>query len=1112
MRPRIGVYICHCGTNIASKVDTSEVLQHAAGLRDVAVAREYKFMCSEPGQDIIRDDIRDLELNRVVVASCSPLMHEPTFRKTCATAGLNGYLMQMANIREHCSWVTEDSGEATAKAKRLISSAVYRARLLEPIEPRYVDVNPDVLVVGAGIAGIQAALDIANAGNKVYLVEKEPCIGGHMAQFDKTFPTLDCAACILTPKMVQVGQHENIEIMACSEVEQVSGYIGNFEARVKRRSTFVDWEKCNGCAECVAACPVEVPSEFDVGLARRHAIYRPFPQAVPNRFTIQKKGAAPCRSSCPAGVNAQGYIALVSGHKYREALALEREANPFPSVCGRVCTHPCESECARGSYEGPVAIRSLKRFIADREGSPEPIELPVKIDKKVAVIGAGPSGLTCAYFLARRGYSVKVFDSLDVPGGMLTAGIPRFRLPSSAIDSDINHIMSWGVEFEPGKTLGRDFTVMSLLSSGYEAVFVGTGAWKERKLGIEGEDLEGVIYCIEFLRDTNLNGGRSVGKSVAVIGGGNAAVDAARVALRSGASDVTIVYRRSRREMPANEEEVLAALEEGIKIEYLSAPKKLVGKDGKLQAIECLRMELGEPDSSGRRRPVPLAGSEYRVDVDTIIVAISQSPDAACFQDQLKLTEWGTVDADPVTYETSIPGVFAAGDVVSGADTVINAIAGGKEAAESIDRYIRRVDMRFGRDRKLERITDIPGPDKESPRIGMRSLPAEERARGFDEVELGYTEEEALQEASRCLACAVCCECMECVKVCERDAIDHAQEDRYSDLKVGSIIVATGYDLFDPTAIGRLGYGRDPRVYTSLEFERLNNASGPTDGRIVTRNGKVPESVAIIHCVGSRDQNYMEYCSKVCCMYSLKFAHLIREKTGAEVYNFYIDIRSGGKRYEEFYKRLSDEGVRFVRGKVVEVTDKPVSPDEKGKMVVVAEDTLLCQMVRVPVDMVILSPAMKARDDVEEVTRVFRLARDSSGFLLEKHPKLAPVETATDGVFIAGTCSGPMDIPESVAQGQAAASAALSLASRGRVELESATAQVIEELCSGCQTCVELCSYSAIQFDDRLKVSRVNEVVCKGCGTCVAGCPSGAMLGKRFAKEQIMAEIDGVLS
>jgi heterodisulfide reductase subunit A len=353
---------------------------------------------------------------------------------------------------------------------------------------------------------------------------------------------------------------------------------------------------------------------------------------------------------------------------------------------------------------------------------------------------------------------------------------------------------------------------------------------------------------------------------------------------------------------------------------------------------------------------------------------------------------------------------------------------------------------------------------------------------------------------------------MECVKACEREAIEHHQDDAYEEIDVGSVIIATGYDLFDPALIGRLGYRRFPGVYTSLEFERLNNASGPTDGQIVMRNGKAPESVAIVHCVGSRDQNYEEYCSKVCCMYSLKFAHLIREKTGADVYNFYIDIRSGGKRYEEFYKRLSEEGVRFIRGKVVEVTDKALSPDEKNKLIVVAEDTLIGEMVRIPVDMVVLSPAMKAREDAEEVTKTFRLARDASGFLLEKHPKLAPVETATDGMFIAGTCSGPMDIPETVAQGQAAASAALSLATRGRVQVESATAQVIEELCSGCQMCVELCAYTAVAFDEKTGTSRVNEILCKGCGTCVAGCPSGAMLGKRFTKQQVMAEIDGVLS
>jgi heterodisulfide reductase subunit A len=485
----------------------------------------------------------------------------------------------------------------------------------------------------------------------------------------------------------------------------------------------------------------------------------------------------------------------------------------------------------------------------------------------------------------------------------------------------LDYIKSWGIEFELGTTLGKDFTLADLLSQGYRAVFLGIGAWKDRKLGIEGENLQGVISCIEFLRKTNLEGNIPVGSKVAVIGGGNAAIDSARVALRGGAQKVAIVYRRSRAEMPANEEEIRAALEEGVTIEYLSAPVRLLGDADTLLAMECKKMSLGEPDASGRRRPIPVEGSEYSKEVDTVIVAVSQSPDSAVFEDELRVTRWGTVEADSITMETSMPGVFAAGDVVSGADTVINAIAGGKKAAESIDRYIRRLDLREGRGRIREKVLKTPVPDHEVPRTRMKSLEPQNRSRVFDEVESGYGEDEAIREASRCLNCAVCCECMECVRACEREAIDHEQKQTDLEVEVGSIIVATGYDLLDPTQIKQLGYGTFPGVYTSLEFERLNNASGPTDGKIVMRDGRTPESVAIVHCVGSRDQNYMEYCSKVCCMYSLKFAHLIREKTGADVYNFYIDMRSGGKRYEEFYKRLGEESVRFIRGKVVEVTD-----------------------------------------------------------------------------------------------------------------------------------------------------------------------------------------------
>ena len=649
---RIGVYICHCGTNIAGTVDVAALREYAATLPHVVVARDYKYMCSDPGQELIKTDIAENGLNRVVVAACSPHLHEHTFRSACEEAGLNPYLCHMVNIREHDSWV-HTGPAATEKAKDLLRAAVQRVVWNEPLERRQFPIRQSVLVVGGGIAGIHTALTLANAGKKVYLVEREPSIGGHMAMFDKTFPTLDCAACILTPKMTAVKSNPNITLWTYSEVISVEGYVGDFRVQVRRKPRYVIEDLCVGCLECVEACVYKQPKfadEFNLGLSKRKPIYLPFPQAVPQVVLID------------------------------------------PETC---------------------------------------------------------------------------------------------------------------IEFKSGK---------------------------------------------------------------------------------------------------------------------------------------CKKT---------------------------------------------------------------------------------------------------------------------------------------------------------------------------CVEACgERNAIDFNQKETIETIEVGAIILATGYQTFDASRISYYGYGTYPNVYTALEVERLINASGPTGGELVLRDGRKPRTVGIIHCVGSRDEHTNRWCSRVCCMYSLKLAHLVKERTGAEVYNFYIDMRTPGKGFEEFYNRVAEEGVHFIRGKVADVY--PANGD--GQLTLKVEDTLLGQVRKIPVDMVILAVGLEPRADATEVRRMFNISCSSEGWFLERHPKLAPVNTFTDGIFLAGCCQGPKDIPDTVAQAGAAAAEAFQLLDLGAIEMEPNTAYVLEEVCSGCKTCVGLCPYNAISFLADKHVAHINEALCKGCGTCVAACPSGSIRQHLFEDEQIFEEVHGILA
>ncbi|MGD0522932.1 MAG: FAD-dependent oxidoreductase, partial [Terracidiphilus sp.] len=429
------------------------------------------------------------------------------------------------------------------------------------------------LVVGGGIGGMQAALDLASGGIKVYLAERGPAIGGVMAQLDKTFPTNDCAMCTMAPRLVEIGRHKDIDILTLTEVERVDGQAGNFTVSIKQEPRFVDPTKCTGCGACITECPVTLPSEFDQGLGERKAIYRPYPQAVPNIFTISRRGVAPCQAACPVHQDGQGYVTLIAQKRFEEALQVILRDNPLPSICGRVCTHPCTAACTRAGVDDPVNLPALKRFVTDQCPDyklPQP-SVPDR-PERIAIVGSGPAGLACAYQLRQQGYRPTIFEALSTAGGMLAVGIPSFRLPRRLLNAEVDRMRAIGIEILLDTPVGRSIAFDDLRKS-FAAVFLAIGAHVERKLAVPGETLVGVTGGVEFLRRVNLEMPVIPGRQVLVIGGGNSALDAARTALRCGATDVTIVYRRTRAEMPADPREIEDAQREGIKLMFLAAPK-----------------------------------------------------------------------------------------------------------------------------------------------------------------------------------------------------------------------------------------------------------------------------------------------------------------------------------------------------------------------------------------------------------------------------------------------------------------------------------------------------------------------------------------------------------
>ena len=910
----------------------------------------------------------------------------------------------------------------------------------EPIE---LDGKPvgAVMVVGGGIAGMQASLDLADAGFKVYLVEKESAIGGNMAALDKTFPTNDCAMCTISPRLVSTVSHNNIEVLTTTELQKLEGEPGHFKATLRLNPRYIDMEKCTACGDCAAVCPIAIPDHYNGGLNLRKAAYKLYPQAVPNAYAIEKKGIAPCRDACPSGQRAQGYIALIREGRYEDALRVIKEDNPFPGICGRICNHRCETACNRNLVDEPVSIAVLKRFVTDKVYE-EPYVPPQpalrKHEERVAIIGSGPCGLTAAKDLVLEGYGVTVFEALPVAGGMLRVGVPEYRLPTWIINREVHEIIDLGVELRLNTPVE---SLDDVLEQGFNAVLIAVGAHEGTRLPIPGADHTDVLINTHFLRDVRLgNGPELQDRHVLVLGGGNVAMDCARTAVRLGARQVDVACLESRGTIPAHQEELEEAEQEGISLYPDRSFTRVISLGGSLTGVEAVDVNYMQFESDGSLTLETTPNSEHILECDTVIFAIGQRAGLAFIPEDagVGVTQQRTIAVNPNTFATSHPGVFAAGDATSGTSFVIEAVAAGHKSATAIRKYLRGDLLETRGHPKLPVVRMSPSEvaarirrsDIEvKPRVRMKATEASKRKGSFEEVNLGFTEVEAMEEASRCLQCGVCSECLSCVYKCAVGAIDHDQIARVEQIDIGAVILATGFEAFDAHPRSEYGLGRFPNVVTSVQYERMLAPTGPYGGHLIRpSDGHEPKRVAWIQCVGSRQAD-RNWCSAVCCMYATKQSVITQEHApGTECTVFFIDFRAYGKGFDAYYERAKESGVRYVRAIPSSITHDSETENLHMQYTLPNGD-----IINEEFNLVVLSVGLQPPEGMTSLAKEMDILLTPEGFCSTTN--LSPLDTTRKGVYVCGPFAEPKDVPETVMSASAAAARAMTLLAEARFSL-----------------------------------------------------------------------------